>query len=314
MKRMIFIIGICVFILSGCSGKTKLTSLQSIDSIGYITDIKNGKLYMSTKNLRTDKSEIMYYKNSLLKKSLFVDDSSVSSYHLLKGNNESMSLLFDSKQSKLYKIDSERTRILGETLNYVFFYIIDDDYIHIHQLNKITGEIEFTDKIIEITGEIIGSKATSNFDTDELYWYYSMDGKTYRCKINSNNLKLIEVLNYPTSNIFCLDKSGDICLCLYNAANVPYSFEPVIIRTDSSSVEITLLNNDLDEGMIDFSLIYNDTFYMGYRSGSLLTLYSWNQSDSLKKLKEYANVRDIAWTIYDDKLYIYYDEKLSRIN
>lgn len=77
---------------------------------------------------------------------MFVDESSTSSYYLLKSNNETISLLFDLKNCKLYKIDSERTRIIGVTLNYVYFCIIDNRYINIHQLNKLTGEIEYTDK------------------------------------------------------------------------------------------------------------------------------------------------------------------------
>lgn len=141
-----------------------------------------------------------------------------------------------------------------------------------------------------------------------------MNGKTYGCNISPNDLYIKEILDYPTNYTVCMDASGDFCLSLYNATSVPYTFEPLVIQTVSSPGEILESEDNLKEGMIEFSVIHKGIFYMGYRCGNLLTLYSWNQQDGLKKLEEYENIKDIVWTVYDEKLYIYFDGKLKIIN
>ncbi|CUH93420.1 hypothetical protein [Herbinix luporum] len=313
MMRYLFTIILCSLLLTACSEKgTELTVENSRDSIGYITKIKDGKLYMDMINIETNETKEMYFKNPLLKKSFFVDFSSIINYHLLKGNNETMSLLFDSKKCKLYKIDSERVTILGETANYVYFSIIDDNYINIHQLNKENDTIEFTDKKIKITGKFIITKASSNYDSDEIYCCYSMDGKSYSCKINKNDISIRELLDYPTSNTFCLNESGDRFLSLYNASSSLYTFDPIIISLDNTQSKITAIDN-LEEGSIEFSFVYNNTFYMGYLK-NLLYLYTWNQNDGLKELEQIENFSNISWTIYNEKLYIYFGENFIIIN
>ena len=52
---------------------------------------------------------------------------------------------------------------------------------------------------------------------------------------------------------------------------------------------------------------------MGYLK-NLLYLYTWNQNDGLKELEQIENFSNISWTIYNEKLYIYFGENFIIIN
>ena len=67
-----------------------------------------------------------------------------------------------------------------------------------------------------------------------------MDGKSYSCKINKNDISIRELLDYPTSNTFCLNESGDRFLSLYNASSSLYTFDPIIISLDNTQSKIKL--------------------------------------------------------------------------
>ena len=73
MMRYLFTIILCSLLLTACSEKgTELTVENSRDSIGYITKIKDGKLYMDMINIETNETKEMYFKNPLLKKFFWI--------------------------------------------------------------------------------------------------------------------------------------------------------------------------------------------------------------------------------------------------
>lgn len=317
MKKWLIIILFCIIVFLVVwfkqSSDIEFNANSSKDTTGYVTSTEKGKLILKITNIETGKVQQAYYQNSDIIKDMLVDNYSVSSYCILKEQNDAQtSLLFDYYKSKVYKINSGRVSILGETKKYLYLIDYADSSVGFYQYDKTDETIKLLSNKIEYNGEFIMTQATSNYSSDELYCCYLNSDKTYVCKVSDESLYIEELVNDTRTDTVCLNKDGSMYLSIYNTKSVPYIFEPVIIDKSTGENNIMEVTN-VDSGDIEFSFIVDDLFYMGFRSGSKLLLYSWNKSDGFKIVEEFDNAANVSWTIKEDKLYIRYDSKVKHI-
>ncbi len=292
--------------------REEVDGLNNKHNIAYIESVKDGKIYINAMEVHDKQEKELYFEHESFKKGMFADDSSIQSYFLLKSTDESQNnFLYDYMNSNVYELESSRCKIIAETVNYIYIEMFCDDDVSIVAFSKENEKIMSLGVVFQFSEEYFESVATSNYDSDKVYWCYALNGKTYVCIIEGETISTEKISDKSLSSVVCMDSDGERYFAMYDTKSIPYKYVPTIIQKKEDGY----MENSIEQphGGILFSVVCGGNYYMGYSNGDLLEIYTANTDGFLEKISEYPNAQKIAYKISEKGFCVRADETIFNL-